>query len=370
MKTRICKQKADLFVVPTNSLGGAERVLQILSKCRAEQGNQVVVLVLCDSKAKPWKQILPNIKLVHMNCSGELTAAFYLPIVITRLQNKYRFKYVYTSHTHINAAISFFIKLKVLRCCSHIMRESTVIIDRFNGCKLYMFQMLYFFYGKPNLLICQTLYMQQQLERFIPRSKKWNIIVQPNPFDIIESEKKLQEKVEYSHPIPQKYIVSVSRLIPIKGIDFLIKAFATISEQHANLYLVIAGTGPDKLQLSNLSERLGIAEKVIFLGKVDNPFPLMQKSILGVISSLKEGFPNTLLEMMFCCKKIVSTRCAGGIEDLRCVYHCAPGSVYDLSKALQNAISKDPVDQEIFHTELNQRKPSDYIEVIEHNLLR
>lgn len=64
----------------------------------------------------------------------------------------------------------------------------------------------------------------------------------------------------------KKIIFSVGRLDPRKRIDVLIKAFAIILPKYDDIYLLIGGTGEDEDRLKRLTEELGVAERVKFLG--------------------------------------------------------------------------------------------------------
>jgi len=60
------------------------------------------------------------------------------------------------------------------------------------------------------------------------------------------------------------YILSVSRLVPLKRIDLLIQAMAKIN---SNYHAVIVGDGPERKNLESLSEKLGLTSRVNFLGE-------------------------------------------------------------------------------------------------------
>lgn len=104
---------------------------------------------------------------------------------------------------------------------------------------------------------------------------------------------------------PQEYIVNVSRLIPDKGIDYLIKAFINIKTQHPdvlkNKKLVIVGDGyntDDYVQsLHDLAEG---HEDIIFTGfqTGDTLHQLFSHAALMVHPSDQEGLPIAVLEGM------------------------------------------------------------------------
>ncbi|NYZ60509.1 glycosyltransferase family 4 protein [Candidatus Micrarchaeota archaeon] len=63
-------------------------------------------------------------------------------------------------------------------------------------------------------------------------------------------------------------MVFVSRLVGAKGVDILLQSFKIANKKHPELELYVAGDGPDKPNLEELSRKLGISNKVKFLGAV------------------------------------------------------------------------------------------------------
>lgn len=61
-------------------------------------------------------------------------------------------------------------------------------------------------------------------------------------------------------------ILSIGRLDPRKRIDLLIRAFAKISPNYKDLYLLIGGTGEEEESLKRLAQELGVMNRVRFLG--------------------------------------------------------------------------------------------------------
>ncbi|MBB3225430.1 glycosyltransferase involved in cell wall biosynthesis [Luteibacter sp. Sphag1AF] len=61
-------------------------------------------------------------------------------------------------------------------------------------------------------------------------------------------------------------ILFVGRLVPIKGCDVLLRAFARVANTHPEARLVLAGSGPERERLGQLACALGITARVDFLG--------------------------------------------------------------------------------------------------------
>jgi glycosyltransferase involved in cell wall biosynthesis len=96
---------------------------------------------------------------------------------------------------------------------------------------------------------------------------------------------------EPSPPPAQPKLLAAGRLIPIKGFDILLDAFARARERVPELTLDIAGAGP-------LADRLraDAAEGVRFLGHVSPVSPLYEDAAVVVIPSRGEGFGMVALE--------------------------------------------------------------------------
>ena len=109
-------------------------------------------------------------------------------------------------------------------------------------------------------------------------------------------------------------ILAAGRLVPAKGFDVLLEAFAEVARELPQCTLLILGEGPERAALSKLAETLGVRDKVRLIGRVAEPAELMQIASLFVLSSRYEGFPNALLEAMACGLPVISTACRGSRE--------------------------------------------------------
>ena len=98
--------------------------------------------------------------------------------------------------------------------------------------------------------------------------------------------------------------------------------------------------------------------------------PILAKAQLGVVSSIIEGFPNTLLEMMCLCPRVVSTLCAGGIENIKGIYTAPPNDPASLSGAMLDALDS-PINENrlAMDAELAKRSPRAFVDLISSNLL-
>ena len=110
---------------------------------------------------------------------------------------------------------------------------------------------------------------------------------------------------------------SVGRLMPVKGIEFLLRA-VSLCLKDANkqdLRLVIVGDGPSRAPLEELATQLGIAPYTLFLGARNDVYDLINMFDIFVLPSLHEGIPMALLEAMALERAIVASH-VGGIPEV------------------------------------------------------
>ncbi len=117
---------------------------------------------------------------------------------------------------------------------------------------------------------------------------------------------------------PFKFVVSsMGSLIKRKGFDFLLNGYAEfISLSGAtDAGLVIIGDGPEQEVLKEQASRLGLSDKVVFTGFLENPYPCLAASDVFAMVSQNEGFANALLEAVALGNAPISTT-AGGVEEI------------------------------------------------------
>lgn len=113
--------------------------------------------------------------------------------------------------------------------------------------------------------------------------------------------------------LPQDYLLGVGRLVANKNFSLTIRALA--AEPNAPP-LVILGQGPEEAALRALAQDLGISDRVLFAGFVQNPYPVMARARVLVSASRAEGFPNTLIEAMTLGCPVIATDCPSGPADV------------------------------------------------------
>jgi glycosyltransferase involved in cell wall biosynthesis len=111
---------------------------------------------------------------------------------------------------------------------------------------------------------------------------------------------------------------SVGRLEPVgKGQDILFEVLARPEWATRNWRLHLYGDGANRGGLQRLAQRLGVADRVVFQGRVEDIEKIWSKNHVLVMPSRIEGMPLALIEAMLCGRPAVATDVAGAeiIED-------------------------------------------------------
>lgn len=130
---------------------------------------------------------------------------------------------------------------------------------------------------------------------------------------------KRDNRPEYKN---KKIVLYLSRIVPYKGLDYLIKAFAKLEKEREDIFLIVGGKGSFENEAKKLAEDLDV-KNVKFIGPVS-------KEHLGFYYSICDVFvlPSTFREYDAECwglvsneamafgKPIVSTDAVGGAYDL------------------------------------------------------
>jgi glycogen(starch) synthase len=114
-------------------------------------------------------------------------------------------------------------------------------------------------------------------------------------------------------------VLCLGRLVPAKGFDVALRAFARLAPSRPALRLWVAGDGAARPELEGLAGSLGIADRVAFLGWVEpGEVPaLINRASFLVMPSRREGLPLVAVQAAFMARPVVGTTAGGLGEVLR-----------------------------------------------------
>ena len=137
-----------------------------------------------------------------------------------------------------------------------------------------------------------------------------------------------------------------------KGTHILLKATQIIKSKHPDIYVYIAGSGPQELELRKLSKELNIEENIAFLGRIsdDEKWTYYKSVDICVIPSLWEGMPTVLFEAMMCGKPVVASDVDGIAEvlvDNETGLLCEAGNAADLADKIVTLVQNQEMREEM-----------------------
>jgi len=127
----------------------------------------------------------------------------------------------------------------------------------------------------------------------IGRPEQWHVI--PSGVDVAKIGRRVEELRRQNGGEIRWHAVSVGRLVPVKGMDRLVRAWAKLCRDVPDARLAIVGDGPEREFLETLADELGITENVHFAGWSD-PLPYLAAARCFALLSHNEGMGRAVVE--------------------------------------------------------------------------
>jgi glycosyltransferase involved in cell wall biosynthesis len=292
--------------------GGAERQMLFL----LESG--VVSEIITLSHEKFFDEGMQNITSLSKNANN--LSRYIRPLLIPW--------YVYKLSRKISrgdVVISFAERSNFVNILSNVFTKHKTIIsirtnpDRANkGLKWFQKQLMKLLYPYADRVVTNSQGVADFLVRnYRLRPKKVTVI--SNAYNLESIKNQSQEKLEYSDEQYFKHgqvCIAVGRLAYPKGFRHLVNAFKYVHDAVSDAKLIIMGEGRERTLLEDLIKKNNLTEVVYLMGARKNPFSLIAKSKLLVLSSRWEGMPNVIVESLICGTPVVSVDCDFGPRDI------------------------------------------------------
>lgn len=328
------------------SKGGAERAATRISKILA-RNHEVYLIVFCQECDIAYDF---EGKLISLDVPSSHSVFGKFIASIKRIRKLKKLK----KDLKLDAVISF------MQSQNYVNVESTIA-----GCKTIVSIRNYIFTEKKDgfiskLLLMTTKKILAKSNFVLPVSKeltesivnkypnikniKKKVITMYNPYDVDEIVNLSKNQWEIENSSVYFDFCTVGRLAHQKGFWNLLKSFYLFNKIHKNSRLFIIGKGNDKNKLQNLINNLNLESNVYLLGEMDNPFKVISKCDVYVLSSLFEGFPNALVEAMICELPVIASNCQSGPKeilddvsklDIKGVYKAKYGIIYENYPSLE-----------------------------------
>lgn len=147
-------------------------------------------------------------------------------------------------------------------------------------------------------------HQEELLKRYIPQLDRYVVLTQ---YDVDAFKEKLDLDVmaignprsfvsERKSDRTNKQFFVATRLVPRKGLNYLVKAFAEFCKQDDEWTLVIAGDGPQRKSLLNAVWRQNVQERVRFVGETKDVLKYYLDSSVYLMTSEFEGWGLVVIE--------------------------------------------------------------------------
>lgn len=182
---------------------------------------------------------------------------------------------------------------------------------------------------------------QKKFQKQYPKIEKEKQLVITNYLDAKKVLKKAEETAEKQIKKQAITILSVSRLVPQKAIDRLVKVHARLIKQGIFHKIYVIGEGPEREKIEKLIKEEEVQDTFLLLGKQKNPYPYIRQADALALLSYFEGYGMVLEEAKILGKFIMITDTAAreAIENYanRVIFENSEEGIYQgLKEILQN----------------------------------
>lgn len=306
------------FFIDNMSMGGAQRVVSVLSSHLAAEGHEVSIVIrqahfgiayTPDSAVKivilekETADLMP-VKLSFHNARKFIAKHSDTFSEINIYYDEAERALTYFRKNPVDIIFSFLMDTNISAAlCAKKLGIRTVIAERnFPDCPMpgYLKHLRNFAYRKADVCVFQT---EEQILAFPSAVQKKGEVI-PNPI-----------KEDLPEPFTGKRnhtIVNHCGYKAQKNTALLINAFAKVSAKYPEYSLDLYGYGELRDQLQEQINALGLAEKVRLRPFEKEIHKLILPCAMFVMSSDYEGMPNALMEAMGIGLPVISTNCKGG----------------------------------------------------------
>lgn len=291
------------LVISSLSSGGAERVMAQMASYWAAAGWEVTLATL--APREDFYALHARVKRVRLSVSptvpGRWRTLVGVVSGICRLRRAIR-------QARPDAVLSFMDTANVLTLVASCgLGVRTVVAERTDPGENHRLGKFWkvtrlLMYRFADLVVTQT----ARAEAWVRGNCHAKTVVIPNPLRSLSD----------LHVVRESLVVSLGRLVPEKGFEVLVRAFARVAPRFPEWRLAILGDGPEEPTLRALVDTLGLARQVVLAGRVRDVEPWLARAGLVVQASRFEGFPNALLEAMGMGAAVVSTDCRSGPREI------------------------------------------------------
>ena len=315
-KIRVC-MIIDSFDAGTKGDGGAESQLLTLIPALVEMNCRVLVITRWEGSGKRVERFSKF--LVHrLNARNRLVFGVALFLSLIKNRNDYDLLHIHTPNlaAFVGALAGFLLKRPVL-VKNRGVSEFEHIRKTFRG--RFRIKLMDLWYANWLVLNKEGERLLVELGVSFDKIYHGRNGVDTSLYQPIDSELRKLRRAEAGLKEDAFVVTFVGRMIKIKQVDVLIRAWAKVCKQIPDAVLLLIGEGEEKDALQNLVQRIGVDENVWFIGKVlaVKVAGYLQFSDISVLPSRSEGMSNAMLEAMSVGLPVVATSVGSAPEIIK-----------------------------------------------------
>lgn len=284
----------------TLQCGGSERQMADMANYWAAEGLRITLGTWSGSQVGDFYRLDGRIRRVHLDvaCGGTIRGNVRRVLKLRGL----------IAATRPDAVLSFLTRSNVPTILAGVSLPYRIVVSERvqpaleTGLQLGWRLLRRLVYGRANAIVSQT----RATADWIQKNWQHSALVIPNALRPLPPPSGRREPL----------ILAAGRLVPQKGFDLLLQAFARVAADFPDWRIAIAGEGPERQGLARLHDKLGLAGRVDLLGHVQDIEAWMNRASLVVQPSRFEGFPNVVLESMGMGAAVISADCQAGPSEL------------------------------------------------------
>lgn len=318
-----------LHLVTHLNTGGITTYIRILAGEQVKAGHEVIVWGACGTCSEGLRAMGVTVLDEVPRCKSELSPRLWLSL--PKLISALKTRSIDMVHTHTRVT-------QVLAAAATFVTKTPYVSTAHMFYKRRLGRRIFPCWGRAIIAISNV--MAEGLRTIFKEKELPPVVVAPNgihvdkfrrDFDAVDRDK-IRES--YGYRGEDRVVLSLSRLIPVKGVHILIEAFAVAHKEVPALKLLVAGSGePDYVEkLKARVSELGLGSQVLFIGnepKIENP--LRAGDIFAAPYLWPEAFGLSVLEAMAVGLPVIASM-SGGIPEL--LGHGKYGLLFEEKNAL------------------------------------
>ncbi|UZW54537.1 glycosyltransferase family 4 protein [Sphingobium sp. JS3065] len=294
------------FVLPGLGAGGSEHIVSLLCNHFAAQGWVIALIVFEEPSAPSYYAYHPDVRIIRLGMKSRRRSAATGALAMLRRRRLLKRA---LQEVRPELVVSFLTRTNILSLLAARTLGIPVIVSERNNPALQAVGPVWsrlrrMTYPRAAGLITMT---QGAMDWFQAAMdvKGW-VIPNPVPPAVMGAEARPGGRT----------IGAVGRLVPQKGFDLLLDAFARVAGRIPDWTLTIWGEGPERGALERQCAHLGLTERVSLPGVTEKPGEWVPQSDLFVLSSRFEGWGIVVGEAMGAGLPVISFDCQWGPAEM------------------------------------------------------